>query len=294
MRSTAPDVPGGYAAIVSVNGRLQPAAKARISIFDRGLLYGDGVFETLRIYDGRSFRFQDHWQRLQCSTRSIGLRLPHPAAWFRRQIDTLLRANRLTNALVRLTLTRGVGPIGLEPPSTVAPTIILFARPFTGYPRGLYRRGLTAVIASMRRPPPSATPPYAKSLGYLVGILAKKEAARHGADDAILLSVDGHLCEGTTSNLFFVRRGALYTPAPNTGLLEGITRQVVLELARSLRLPVRQGLFPPKQLWAADELFLTNTSYEIMPVVRVKRRRIGTGRPGPVTERLHRAFQQAR
>jgi len=294
MRSKAPDVPGGEEAIVSVNGRLQTAAKARISIFDRGLLYGDGVFETLRIYDGRPFRFQEHWRRLQRSTRSIGLRLPHPAAWFRRQIDTLLRANRLTNALVRLTLTRGVGPIGLEPPSAAAPTIILFTRPFTGYPRLLYRRGLTVIIASIRRPPPSAAPSDVKSLGYLVGILAKREAARQGADDAILLSMDGHLCEGTTSNLFFVRGGALYTPAPTTGLLKGITRQVVLELARSLRLPVRQGLFTPKQLWAADELFLTNTSYEIMPVVKVKRRRIGMGKPGPVTERLHRAFQQAR
>jgi branched-chain amino acid aminotransferase len=294
MQSSAPDSPRGFAAIVSVNSRLQPAAKARISIFDRGLLYGDGVFETFRIYDGRPFRFQDHWRRLQRSTRSIGLRLPHPAGWFRRQIDALLRANRLSNALVRLTLTRGVGPVGLEPPAAGAPTIMLFARPFTGYPATMYQRGLAVIIASMRRPPPSATPPYAKSLSYLGGILAKREAVRHGADDAILLSVDGHVCEGTTSNLFFVRAGTLYTPAPKTGLLEGITRQVVLELAKSRRIPVRQGLFLPKRLWAADELFLTNTSYEIMPVVRVNRRRIGAGRPGPLTRRLHHAFQRLR
>jgi len=287
-------VPSGFAAVVSVNGRLQPAATARISIFDRGLLYGDGVFETFRIYDGRPFRFPDHWRRLRRSTRSIGLRLPHPAGWFRRQIQALLKANHLSNALVRLTLTRGVGPVGLEPPAAVAPTIMLFARPFTGYPEALYRKGLSAIIASMRRPPPSATPPYAKSLSYLNGILAKREAARQGADDAILLSVEGDLCEGTTSNLFFVRAGTLYTPAPGTGLLEGITRQVVLELARARRIPVRQGLYAPKKLWAADELFLTNTSYEIMPVVRVQGRRIGTGKPGPVTECLHRAFQQAR
>jgi branched-chain amino acid aminotransferase len=277
-----------------VNGRLQRAAQARISIFDRGLLYGDGIFETFRIYDDRPFRFDDHWRRLQRSARSIGLRLPHPAAWFRRQIGAVLSANHLSNAIVRLTITRGVGPVGLEPPATVAPTIILFARPFTGYPEAVYRRGLAVIIASMRRPPPSATPPYAKSLSYLVGILAKREAVRRGADDALLLSVKGHVCEGTTSNLFFVRAGTLYTPSPQTGLLEGITRQVILELAAQLGIPVRQGVFLPKKLLAADELFLTNTSYEIMPVVRVAGRRIGTGRPGPLTARLHHAFQQAR
>ncbi|MBI3621886.1 MAG: aminotransferase class IV [Nitrospirae bacterium] len=289
-----PDVSSDVARVVSVNGRLQPAADARVSIFDRGLLYGDGIFETFRIYDGRPFRFNDHWRRLQRSTRSIGLRLPHTAAWFHRQIDTLLDANLLTDALVRLTITRGAGPAGLEPPTTVAPTIILFARPFAGYPKILYQRGLTVIIASIRRPPPSATPPYAKSLSYLGGILAKREAVQRGANDALLLSVEGHVCEGTTSNLFFVRAGTLYTPSVQTGLLQGITRQVVLELARRLKIPVRQGLFLPKTLLAANELFLTNTSYEVMPVVKVDGRRIGTGKPGPVTRRLHQAFQRAR
>lgn len=265
-----------------------------MSIFDRGLLYGDGIFETFRIYDGRPFHFDDHWRRLQRSARSIGMRLPRPSAWFRRHIGALLDANRLSNAIVRLTITRGVGPLGLEPPAAVAPTIILFARPFAGYPAARYRRGLTVIIASIRRAPPSATPPHAKSLSYLGAILAKREALQRGADDAILLSLEGHVCEGTTSNLFFVRAGTLYTPSPETGLLEGITRQVVLELARRLKIPIRQGLFPQKTLLAADEVFLTNTSYEVMPVVRVEGHRIGTGRPGPVTRRLHDAFQQAR
>jgi branched-chain amino acid aminotransferase len=284
----------GFASIVSMNGRLQRATEACVSVFDRGLLYGDGIFETFRIYDGRPFRLDDHLRRLARSARSIGLRLPHPANWFHRQIMALLEANRLSNALVRLTITRGVGPAGLELPETVSPTITLFARPFTGYPTTLSRRGLAVVIAKMRRPPPSATPPHAKSLSYLVGILAKRDASRRRADDALLLSVEGHLCEGTTSNLFFVHGSTLYTPSRRTGLLEGITRHVILGLARRLNIPVRQGLFHPNELLAADELFLTNTSYEVMPVVRVEGRRIGTGRPGPLTRRLHRAFQRLR
>ena len=289
----ARDTPGGFAPIVSINGRLLRAEEARISIFDRGLLYGDGIFETFRIYDGRPFRVDDHLRRLQRSARAIRLRLPHPASWFRRQIGALLSVNRLSNAIVRLTVTRGIGPAGLEPP-TVEPTIIIFARPFAGYSAALYRRGMTVIIATMRRPPPAAAVPYAKSLNYLGGILAKQEAARQGADDALLLSAEGHVCEGTTSNLFFVRAGTLYTPSPQTGLLEGITRQVIIKLARRLKIPVHEGLFRPDDLMAADELFLTNTSYEVMPVVRVQGRRIGAGGPGPLTRRLHRAFQQAR
>jgi len=284
----------GFAGIVSVNGHLQRAPKACVSIFDRGLLYGDGIFDTFRIYDSRPFRLDDHLRRLQRSARSIGLRLPHPAAWFRRQIMAVLKVNHLRDAIVRLTITRGVGPAGLEPPATVSPTVILFARPFTGYPTALTRRGLTVIIAGIRRAPSNATPPHAKSLNYLAGILAKQAASQRGAHDALLLSAEGHLCEGTTSNLFFVRGRTLYTPSPRTGLLEGITRQVILGLARRLRIPVRQGFFRPKELFSADELFLTNTSYEVMPVVRVGARRIGTGRPGPLTCRLHRAFQRLR
>lgn len=290
----APEPFAGFAGIVSTNGRLRRAADAGVSVFDRGLLYGDGIFETFRIYDGRPFRLDDHLRRLARSARSIGLRLPHPAAWFRRQITAVLKANRLSNALVRLTVTRGIGAAGLAPPSTASPTVIFFARPFTGYPAALSHRGLAVVIAKMRRPPRSATPPHAKSLNYLVGILAKVDASQRRAHDALLLSIEGHLCEGTTSNLFFVRGGTLYTPSTRTGLLEGITRQVILELARKLNIPVRQGLFHPNELLAADELFLTNTSYEVMPVVRVEGRRIGRGRPGPLTRRLHRAFRRLR
>jgi branched-chain amino acid aminotransferase len=293
-RLPAPELFAGTAGIVSVNGRFQPAAEACVSIFDRGLLYGDGIFETFRSYDGRPFCFNDHLRRLRRSARSIGLRLPQPADWFRRQIAVLLDANRLSDALIRLTITRGIGPPGLEPPASVSPTIILFARPFTGYPAGLTRRGLTVVIARTKRPPPGAAPPHAKSLNYLVGILAKRDASRRRAHDALLLSAEGHLCEGTTSNLFFVRGGILHTPSSGTGLLEGITRHVILGLARRLRIPVRQGMFHPNELWTADELFLTNTSYEVMPVARVDGRRIGTGRPGPLTRRLHREFQRLR
>jgi len=276
-----------------VNGRLQRATEARVSIFDRGLLYGDGIFETFRIYNGHPFLLKDHLRRLQRSARSIGLRLPHSAGWFRRQMAAVLTANHLHDAIVRLTITRGIGPAGLDLPAAVRPTVILVARPFTGYSDMRIRRGLSVVIAGIRRAPSSAVPPHAKSLNYLIGILAKRDASSRGADDALLLSSDGQLCEGTTSNLFFVRDGVLYTPSPRTGLLEGITRKVILHLARRLKIPVRQGLFLPRELQTADELFLTNTSYEIMPVTRVEGRCIGTGRPGPLTSRLHREFQRS-
>ncbi|HUJ79817.1 MAG TPA: aminotransferase class IV [Nitrospiria bacterium] len=277
-----------------MNGRLQQAREACVSIFDRGLLHGDGIFETFRTYDGRPFLLNDHLRRLRRSARAIGLRLPQPAAWFRRQISAVVKANRLTDAIVRLTVTRGIGPAGLEPPAVESPTVILFARPFPGYADARIRRGLHVVFADFRRAASNAAPPHAKSLNYLVSILAKRDASNRCADDALLLSGDGHLCEGTTSNLFFVRNGVLCTPSPRTGLLEGITRRVILQLARRLDIPVRQGLFHPQALQAADEAFLTNTSYEVMPVSRVEGRRIGTGTPGPMTRRLLRAFRRLR
>ncbi len=280
----------GVAGIVSINGRLIPAAEATVSIFDRGLLYGDGIFETIRVYDGRLFQFDEHLRRLKQSARAIGLSLPRQVATLHRQMEELLTANRLRHALLRLTITRGIGPPGLDPPARVRPTLFIFARPFSGYPIARYRAGITAVIATIRRAPPSATPTHAKSLNYLANILAKRDATERGADDALLLNSTGDLCEGTTSNLFFVTSGALYTPAATTGLLEGITRRIVLTLARRNAIAIHEGAFPPADLTAADEAFLTNTSYELMPVVRVDGRKIGNGTPGPITRRLHRAF----
>jgi len=280
--------------MVSVNGRLTPAARAGVSVFDRGLLYGDGIFETIRAYGGRLFRIEEHLQRLERSARGIGLKLPHDRPWFARQARRLLTANRLADALIRLTITRGVGPPGLEPPVAARPTVIITARPFSRYPAALYRRGLRVIIATLRRAPPAAAPPQAKHLNYMVNLLAKREASRRQADDALLLNTAGHLCEGTTSNLSFVRGGVLHTPSRSTGLLEGITRRLIILLARSRRLPVRQGRFFPRALHRADEAFLTNTSYEVMPVVRVDGRRIGDGAPGPMTRRLQRAFETLR
>jgi branched-chain amino acid aminotransferase len=291
---SAPDIPRSVATLVSLNGRLTPARRAVVSIFDRGLLYGDGIFETIRAYHGRLFRFEDHMRRLERSARGIALRLPHHPRWYRRQLLRLLAATRLSDALIRLTVTRGVGPPGLDPPRAARPMVIIVARPFSGYPAARYRRGARVITAAIRRPPAAAAPPHAKHLNYMVNILAKQEAIRRRADDALLLSSAGHLCEGTTSNLFFVRGRILSTPSTATGLLEGITRRVILELARRLRIPVRQGCFAPSALLAADEAFLANTSYEVMPVVRVDGRAIGSGRPGPITQRLHRAFAELR
>ena len=290
-----PSVPHGVAPIVSLNGRLLPASDARISIFDRGLLYGDGIIETLRAYDGRLFQYDRHMARLRHSAQAIALPLPRSTVTsLRRQVDALLTANRLRHALIRLTVTRGTGPPGLDLPTRTHPTVLIFARPFSGYRAARYRKGLTVVFAKIRKAPVTAAPPQPKSLNYMINILAKHDASQRSADDALLLTVDGMLCEGTTSNLFFVRAGTLYTPSKECGLLEGITRQLVIELACTQRVRVREGRFPPRHLLSAQEAFLTNTSYELMPIVRVGKRRIGSGLPGPLTRRLHQQFKQLR
>jgi branched-chain amino acid aminotransferase len=274
---------------IYLNDRFVREEKAVVSVFDHGFLYGDGVFETLRAYDGAIFSLRGHLDRLKKSARAIGLPLPDLS------FDELLRAallkNGLREAILRITLSRGPGPLAPSPRGCPSPTLVIFARPFIPPPRRLYARGLSAILARTRRNPAEALDPRIKSANFLNLIMAKREAERQGAQEAILLNAGGELAEGSTSNLFFVKGETVYTPSRKAGILEGITRQVVLILARENAIPLVEGCFPPAALRSADEAFLTNTSWEIAPLTRLDRSAIGTGRPGRVTRRLIRLFQ---
>ena len=271
--------------------RLVRSQQASISVYDHGFLYGDGVFETFRAYGGVIFQLNHHLSRLKQSAALIHLRLPFPSSKLRDILYRTLSANRLKEATLRLSISRGVGEPGLDPDLCDDPTIVVIPRAFKGYPESLYQQGLKATVVSTRRLSPESLDPQIKSTNFLNNILAKIEAKKAGADEGLMLNTEGCLTEGTVSNLFFVKKGRLYTPSLKTGLLNGITRQVVLELAHSVGLKVEEGLFFPEDLVRADECFLTNTSMEVMPVTRVGKRRIGHGKPGPVTIKLRKAFR---
>lgn len=277
---------------VWLNGRIVPEGRALVSVFDRGFLYGDGVYETLRAYRGVPFHLEEHYRRLVESARRIDLPLPFSRAGFRRALLATLRANRLKEAVLRLTISRGAGPVRLDPAGFRHPTTAIMPRPAVLDER-THSRGARAVIVSIRRNPSRALDPRIKSLNFLNNILALREARAYGADEAILLNLDGELTEATTANLFFVRHGVVSTPALSCGLLSGVTRDQVIRLARRAGLKVRAGRYRPAALCGADEAFFTNTTQEITPLTRVNGRPIGSGRPGPITRRLHQLLRAA-
>jgi branched-chain amino acid aminotransferase len=277
---------------IFVNSRLVSGDRARISVFDRGFLYGDGVFETLRSYHGVIFRLDDHLDRLQDSARSVRIRPPAPRAKIQSFLYRTLAANRIRNGLLRITLSRGAGPWGPDLPAGARPTLVVMARPMVKLPPGRYARGVKILIVPFERLGSRSSVSRIKSTNFLVNHLARREARRFGAEEGLMLNADGHLTEGTVSNIFMVRKGRLLTPSLDCGLLDGITRRVVLELAESLGIPARETHLKPGDLSRADECFLTNTSMEIMPVTRVGTLRVGSGRPGEVTKRLAGAFRE--
>jgi branched-chain amino acid aminotransferase len=275
---------------IFLNRRLVPSRQATVSVYDHGFLYGDGVYETFRAYGGVIFRADRHLSRLQHSASRIHLTLPHSPSKLRDILYRTLSENKLKEATLRLSISRGVGEPGLDPDLCQHPTIVVIPRAFKGYPESLYRQGLKATIVSTRRFGSESLDPQIKSTNFLNNILARIEAKKAGADEGLMLNREGYLAEGTVSNLFFVKKGSLYTPSLKTGLLNGITRQAVLELAQSVCIKVEENLFFPRDLAKADECFLTNTSMEVMPLTRVGKRRIGDGKPGPITIKLRNAF----
>lgn len=274
-----------------LNGKLVDQDQAVVSVFDHGLLYGDGVFEGIRVYAGRVFRLAEHLDRLWDSARAIMLEIPGGKDAMQAAVLETVRANGLKDAYVRLVVTRGRGDLGLDPRKCPAPTVFIIAASITLYPEEHYRDGLAVVTVSTRRNIPEAQDPRIKSLNYLNNILAKLEANRAGVLEAIMLNADGYVAECTGDNIFILRKGILQTPPTHIGALEGITRAAVMKLAAAQSLPCAETVFTQYDLYTADECFLTGTAAEIIPVVNVDSRPIGSGKPGPVTRRLIDAYR---
>lgn len=279
---------------IYLNNKFVTDEEAVVSVFDHGFLYGDGVYETIRSYGPRLFMRDEHVSRLFRSAAAIGLTIPIPVknwedilheAMIRNDVGTDLR-----DAYLRITVSRGVGDIGLDPALCSSPTVVVMAKPLVPPASHLYETGVNVIVASTKRNLPSALSPQIKTTNFLNNIQAKREAIAAGAFDSILLNWEQHLTECTVSNLFLVMDGTLRTPALECGLLEGITRTIVIRLAGELNIHVEEGHYTVDQLSRADECFLTNTSMEIMPVTSVERRPVGDGKPGPLTLRLRERF----
>ncbi len=277
--------------LVYVNGKFHPKDKASISVFDHGFLYGDGIYETLRAYHGKLFLLSKHLSRLKHSAEAIALKLPMSADKIGEALYETLNVNKLTEAYVRIHLSRGRGEIGLDPGLCAAPTMIIVAQPFKDYPAVQFERGVSAAIVTTRRNHPRALPPSVKSTNFLNNILAKRESLRTKAAEGIMLNWEGYVAEGTISNVFMVKKGTLHTPHLDTGILNGVTRELVLHLARKARIPTKEDKFKPQDLASADECFITNTTVEVLPVTRIDGDAVGSGRPGEITQSLRAAYQ---
>ena len=277
---------------VYLNGKFVEQAQAVVSVFDHGLLYGDGVFEGIRSYNGRIFKLPEHIARLFESAHTIMLRIPMSPADLSDVVKESLRVNKLKDAYIRLVVTRGEGDLGLDPRKCAKPTVFCIADRIQLYPKQLYERGLDLITVATQRNVPEALNPQIKSLNYLNNILAKIEAINAGFEEAIMLSHSGYVTECTGENIFLVKGTALITPPPYIGVLRGITRQTVMELAAKQKLHVREDLLTRHDLFNAAEVFLTGTAAEIVPVVKIDGRIIGSGKPGPVTRKLQTAFRQ--
>ncbi|OGR82314.1 MAG: hypothetical protein A2902_00935 [Elusimicrobia bacterium RIFCSPLOWO2_01_FULL_64_13] len=277
---------------ICLNGAILPESRAKVSAMDRGFLYGDGAYEAVRVYRGRIFRADRHWRRLSRSLAALRIRVPWNGARLTKLCLATARANGLADALVRATITRGKSPLGYDPRSAKKPTLAIAASPIRNDLPELWRRGVAAAVVKIRRNPPASLDPAVKHTNSLNGILAKMESLEAGAFEGIFLNLDGFVAEGTISNLFAVRDGRLRTPSLDSGILDGVTRRAVLEIARRARIPCREARMRPEEIFRADEIFLTSTTMEVMPVVRVGRRRIGPGVPGPVTRSLQTLFRE--
>ncbi len=271
---------------IFIDGKFLNERDAKVSVFDHGLLYGDGVFEGIRAYNGRVFKLKEHIDRLFYSAKAILLEIPISHAQLAKATIETIRANKLRDCYVRLVVTRGVGNLGLNPRSCKKPSIIIIAGKIQVYPAELYAKGMDIVTVPTVRNLHSALNPAIKSLNYLNNILAKIEANNAGVEEAVMLNAEGFVAECTADNLFIIKNGELFTPPLSAGALYGITRQTVMELAVQTGMKVSEPNLTRYDLFNADECFLTGTGAEIMPVVKIDGRIIGTGKPGPLTREL--------
>lgn len=277
---------------IYINGRLYDKEDAKISVYDHGLLYGDGVFEGIRSYGGKVFRLEEHLDRLWDSAKAIWLKIPMTKEALAQAIYDTLKANNLSDGYIRLVVTRGAGTLGLDPNRTADPQVIIITDKIALYPAEMYEQGLKIVTVSVVRNHPAALSPRIKSLNYLNNILGKIEGMNAGCVEALMLNTKGEVAECTGDNIFLVRNGELLTPPIEAGILEGVTRQAVIELARGAKIEVREIPLTKHDVYIADECFLTGTAAEVIPVVKLDDREIGAGKPGPITRDLRERFHK--
>jgi branched-chain amino acid aminotransferase len=277
---------------VWMDGKLVESADAKISVYDHGLLYGDGVFEGIRVYRSRIFEADTHIRRLFDSAKAIRLQIPLTAEQIRAGIEQTFKANGFTDCYVRLLVTRGVGYLGLNPGKCASPSVIIISDTIEMYPPEIYQNGMSVITASVVRNHANALSPRIKSLNYLNNILAKIEAVDAGVPEAIMLNSAGNVAECTADNIFIVKNGVVLTPGNTEGILEGVTRAVVLRLCGQLGVVAHEQVLQRQDLYTADECFLTGTGAEIVAVTKIDGRPIGNGELGPLTRRLTEAFHK--
>jgi branched-chain amino acid aminotransferase len=275
-----------------IDGKLYDKADAKVSVYDHGLLYGDGVFEGIRVYHGKIFECDAHLTRLYDSAKAIRLTIPLDRDRLRAAIEETVRVNGFRDCYIRAIVTRGVGNLGINPNKCATPSVIVIADTIDLYPKELYEKGMAVITASVIRTHPNALSPRIKSLNYLNNILARIEANDAGAGEAIMLNGDGNVAECTADNIFIVRNGEVQTPGTNNGILEGVTRKVILELCRRMQVPCVEKVLQRHDLYIASECFLTGTGAEVVAVTKIDGRVVGDGTPGPLTRRLTEAFHR--
>ncbi|MCG2676544.1 branched-chain-amino-acid transaminase [bacterium] len=278
--------------LIYFNGELIPKEEAKVSVYDHGLLYGDGVFEGIRSYNGKVFRLAQHLNRLYNSALAIALKIPLSKEGMREAVLKTLRANKLRNAYIRLVVTRGIGDLGLDPRKCPKPTIFIITDKIKLYPEEFYENGLEVIVTKTKRNIKEALNPEIKSLNYLNNILARIEVNRAGMAEGIMTNVEGYVAEATADNIFIVRDKEVITPPTEMGALRGITRDAVLEIAGTLGIKTHELPFTVKELYGADECFLTGTAAEVIPAVKVDGKNIGDGKPGEITLKLREGFRK--
>ena len=277
---------------VYINGTYFDTEDAKVSVYDHGLLYGDGVFEGMRSYGGAVFRLDEHLERLWASAKAILLEIPISREAMGLAVKETLAKNKLPDAYIRLIVTRGVGSLGLDPQRTRNPQVIIIVDKIALYPAEYYENGLEIITASTIRNHPAALSPRIKSLNYLNNVMAKIEGTQAGCVEALMLNHKGEVAECTGDNVFLVNQGELMTPSIDAGILDGITRQAVIDLAKKKSIVVREIPLTRHDVYVADECFLTGSAAEVVPVIKVDNRVIGDGKPGPITKLLKDQFQQ--
>ena len=277
---------------IYIDGQFFSEQEAKISVFDHGLLYGDGVFEGIRFYNGKIFCCDEHLERLYHSARAILLDIPLSLQEIKKALLETVKRNQLSDGYVRLIITRGKGSLGLNPSSCPKPTVIIIASTVALYPKEAYEKGLVVITCATRRMGPAALSPMIKSLNYLNNVMARLEALHAGADEGLLLNEQGFIAECTADNIFVVKKGVVMTPPASSGALAGISRAVAIQLTLDMGLEVKEVPMTCYDVYTADECFLTGTAAEIVPVTSLDRRKICSGQPGPITQELMKQFKK--